>query len=89
MKAIITRYHGPTDHRGARISATTEGAGRVYEDYDHALDGEKLHFEAVKKLCKQLDWHGIFVAGGTPDERGYAWVFVEHASGYMPDQFKV
>lgn len=71
-QAIVTKYHGPTNSRGSRVSATAE-AGRVYVSYDDSLDTADAHAAAVKALCAKLDWHGRLVCGGTAT--GYVFCF--------------
>lgn len=76
-QAITTRYHGPTDFKGSRISATCQ-AGRISIDYPHELDHDKAHAYAAQLLADKLGWNtprfGEWVGGGTLDGRGYAFV---------------
>lgn len=71
---IRTRYHGPTNARGSRISATTIGGRRVYVPYDHALSMEQNHTAAARKAAALIAWDvprvwgGVWVASG---EYGY------------------
>jgi len=74
MKAITTRYHGPTDMRGARISAF-DGDSRVYIGYPPELSLEEAHRKAAERLCEKLQWTGHLVGGATKD--GYVWVFCD------------
>lgn len=53
MKAISTRYHGPTNTRGARISATADGWGRVYVDLNDASSHEAARWPAVEALIRK------------------------------------
>ena len=76
MQAIITKYHGPTDTKGARISATTE-AGRVYVPLDHSLDTEARHRVAAQALADRMGWSGQLIAGALPNSSGYAFVFAD------------
>lgn len=60
--AIETKYHGPTDCVGARISAVCgncEGPthGRVYVPYEHALDTEDAHRLAAIHHLKRHHRH--------------------------------
>ena len=64
MQAITTRYHGPGNVRGSRISATTASGKRVYHECDDAVHVDRQHRDAAIKLCKLLDWHGTMVEGG-------------------------
>ena len=72
MQTITTRYHGMTNTRGSRISATTSGGIRVYVPYRSELDIEENYWRAVEKLLERLGWHGDhYVCGSTG--RGYVW----------------
>ena len=78
MQAIRTRYHGPTDTRGSRISAACE-AGRIYMPYRHELNLENNHAAAVGLLVVKLGWHTsrgdrATMVGGGFDGDMY-WVF--------------
>jgi hypothetical protein len=64
MKAIVTKYHGPSAVRGSRISATAEGENRVVISYGH--EGNE-HLRAAQALCKKMGWEGSLVEGGLPD----------------------
>ena len=63
MKAITTRYHGPTDTKGARISATDGDGNRVSIPYPHHLDTIAAHQLAAKKLIHKQWWWGQYVTG--------------------------
>jgi hypothetical protein len=39
-QAIVTKFLGPTDHRGSRIKATAE-AGSITVSWDHGLGVEE------------------------------------------------
>lgn len=66
MQAIRTKYHGPSNVRGSRISATA-AAGRVIVEWDDALNYEQNHAAAAQKLCAKLNWSGTLISGGLPD----------------------
>lgn len=82
MKAILTKYHGPTDTRGARISATDGDGNRVTVPYDHALSLGRNHDAAALALCGRLGWGGRLVCGST--SRGYAYVFDPEVPNDLP-----
>lgn len=83
-QAIVTKYHGPTNTRGSRITARAE-AGAVTVDYDHALNAGENHLAAALRLAEKLDWKGEWFGGGLPSG-GYCFVCADHA----PDSaFKV
>ena len=57
MQAIRTRYHGPTNTKGSRISAKAE-AKMMYFGYDHALPGRENHEAAAYAYARSLGWIG-------------------------------
>lgn len=74
MKAIMTKYHGPTDFRGSRVSAFDGDGNRVYRSINHALSNDDNRIEATKELCRKMNWHGTLMQG---DYKGNAlYVFV-------------
>lgn len=77
-QAIVTKYHGPTNSRGSRVSATA-GPGRLYVAWDHALDVTENHAVAARMYAEKLGWldHSDFEAGGTGD--GFVFVAVPRA----------
>ena len=82
MKAILTRYHGATNFKGSRVSATADGWGRVYVSYDHALNSDGVHEKAARALLRRVEDRGGYVSaqanligGGLPNG-DMAWVFV-------------
>lgn len=56
MQALVTKYHGPTDRKGTRISATSASGIRVYLSYDHSLDLDDNHNAAALALARKLAW---------------------------------
>ena len=83
MKAITTKYHGPTDSKGSRISASDEDGNRVYTPYDHSMSGELCHRQAAIALCRKMGWSGSLTWGGI--KTGYVYVW----TGRPMDTFKV
>lgn len=75
VKAILTRYLGPTNFKGSRCVATAEGGHRVSLEWDDALNPVENHQAAAKALCAKVDWHGRLVTGGL--EKAYVHVFTE------------
>lgn len=55
MQAIRTRYHGPTDRKGSRFTASAE-AGSVTVPYDYSLNNDKNHAKAAEALAMKLNW---------------------------------
>ena len=94
MLGIITKYHGPTNHRGSRISATVrDGANftrRVYVAYDYALSpsGDGVYRKAAEAMCEKLTAEGFtytnpdkLISGYVTD--GYIFVFTNDALGSL------
>lgn len=73
MKAIFTRFVGPTNTRGARIIASDEDGNKVTVSYPYELSGEACHRLAADALCKKMNWTGTLISGG--HKRGYVFVF--------------
>lgn len=64
MKAIITRFYGPSATRGARIVARTDaeilrlpGTSRFVFPYEHGMDAEANHAAAAGALLVKLGIH--------------------------------
>jgi hypothetical protein len=76
MQAIQTKYIGPSNTKGSRISVTAMGnKNRIYVPYDHEHDEHKMHEVAMKKFLDKYDWpKGKWAQGGT--ENGYVFVHV-------------
>ena len=73
MQAIRTRYLGPTDTRGARIVAETEGGLRAAVPYPHRLrSGAEAHAQAAYKLARAVGWGGDWACGAL--RTGYVFV---------------
>jgi len=83
MQTIITKYLGPTNHRGSRIkarqSASYMGTPKsVTVDWDYSLNTEQNHKIAAQALAKKLGWFGEWV-GGDNGDTGYSFVNVDAA----------
>ena len=73
QQAIETKFHGPTNSSGSRISAKAwAGSTRVH--YNHALNADQNHLAAAKALAEKMEWHGLWIGGGKADGRGYTFV---------------
>ena len=73
MKAITTTYHGPTNTRGSRITATDTDRNRVSIPYPHELNSDEAHAKAALALCAKMGWHGVLQRGSV--KRGYVFVW--------------
>lgn len=81
MYAITTKYHGPTNYRGARISATT-GEQTVFVSYPYEKSGEDVHRVALAALLAKVDYAtdeqrnaDNWTGGDT--KTGYAFVYTK------------
>ena len=61
MLAIITKYHGPTNFRGSRISATVRDGSNNWKrrvsvpyPYDVSPSGDDTHRVAAVAMCEKL-----------------------------------
>lgn len=72
MKAILTKYVGPTNTRGSRI-VVTDGDTRMLVNYDDGKRSEETHADAVVAFCERLGWSGELIQGGL--KNGYVHVF--------------
>jgi hypothetical protein len=74
--AILTKYHGPTNTRRSRVSATW-GTDRTSVEYDSAGGfGEPAHRKAAEAVLRKTGYPqfiGRLVGGALPDGR---YVFV-------------
>jgi hypothetical protein len=55
MKAIQTRYLGPTNYKGSRIKAWADGWGSVTISYPHEYNTEQAHWWAAKALIDKVN----------------------------------
>ena len=82
MKAIWTKYLGPTDIRGSRVRAVAEirnGFGAEIGctvGWDDAKSSEQNHDAAAVALCLKMGWPGDLTRGGRPDGCGYVYTFL-------------
>jgi hypothetical protein len=53
MESIITKYHGATNSKGARISASVS-TKRIYIPYPYELHGAKAHAAAARALLADI-----------------------------------
>lgn len=70
-QAIVTKYVGPTNHKGARVIAAAE-AGKVTVSWDYALGVPENHALAARKLAEHYGWNGVWVGGSL--NNGYVFV---------------
>jgi hypothetical protein len=70
-QAIVTKFHGPTNTKGSRVSARCE-AKRILVSWDHRLHSDGNHVAAAKALASQLGWEGPWYGGCI--DGGYTFV---------------
>ena len=75
MKAITTKYLGPTDTKGSRIVASDEDGNRIILSRKGNGSIEENHRWAAEALCKKMSWEGRLVCGSI--KNGYVFVFVK------------
>ena len=65
-QSIQTKYIGPTNTRGSRVSATSASGHRLTLEWDDAMNTDDNHKAAAQALARKLDWHGVWACGATP-----------------------
>ena len=75
MKAITTKYLGPTDTKGARIRAHDGDGNAVTVPCRGASTSEQNHAAAARALADKMGWDGWLLGGST--KNGMAWVFAD------------
>jgi hypothetical protein len=85
MVAIETRYHGPTNYKGSRISVRRmddeKRPERRFYSYPHELNSDDGHKWAANQWLREKGWNDkAWIGGGT--SRG--WVFVVDDHTYSP-----
>jgi len=79
MKAIMTKYLGPTNTRGSRIVASDGDGNRVTIPYPYALSGEAVYRKAARALCDRMGWNVDMVGGSV--KGGYVFVMIPKEKG--------
>lgn len=78
MKAIRTKYIGPSSVKGSRISASDGDGNRIIIGYKSELSSDENHAQAALALCAKLGWHGTLIEGsmverGVCNGKFYVW----------------
>lgn len=81
LQAIVTRYLGPTNHRGSRV-AVRAAAGRKFYGWNCALNSEDNHGAAAMMFAAEMGWLEGYtlIGGGMPDQTGNCYVLVRKGS---------
>lgn len=74
MKAICTKFMGPTNHQGARIKASDMDGNTITIAYPHDGGADVRHRAAAIALCQKMGWQGRMIEGST--KTGSVFVFV-------------
>lgn len=86
MVALRTRFSGPTDTEGARITVELANGGLSPADrsqtvypYDYALDAPQNHAQAATRLVNDKKSHGVWdedirLMQAAIDDDGYVFV---------------
>jgi hypothetical protein len=67
VRALQTRYLGPTTHRGARIKAWAEGVGSLSQPRDYDQDIDAAHRAAARALADRHGWEWALLSGVLPN----------------------
>jgi hypothetical protein len=71
-QSIVTKYHGPGNVRGSRVSATSTSGHRIILEWDDALNTDENHKAAALALATKLQWRGTWQGGAL--KTGYCFV---------------
>jgi len=88
MQTILTKFIGPTNHKGARVKARQSAsyAGRPKSltlPWDHALNVDDNHKAAALAFARKMGWHGRWVGGENSNMDGL--VFVNVSASHSPE----
>ena len=78
MIAIETKYHGATNTKGSRYSASTSNGQKLTMSTDYALDSDANHERVAVLLAEKFNWlegRKYRLVGGAT-KSGMAFVFV-------------
>lgn len=79
MKAITTKFIGPTDTKPARVVAKAEGVASHTVSWDHALDQDDNHERAARELALRMEWVDL---KGRDEHAAFA---EDYCAGTLPD----
>lgn len=74
MKAIVTKYLGPTNVKASRVKAYAEGGHSIVLQWDDGLSQGRNHADAAEALARKMKWSGCYVMGGLPCGRQNVFV---------------
>lgn len=76
LRAIQTKFHGPTNTKGSRVIADDGDGRRIIVSWDHALNSEGNHEAAADQLARKHGWKGR--VRGAPHRPG-SWLWIVEA----------
>ena len=78
---IRAKYHGPTNHRGSRITVSRyesdihgKDPNRMTVEWDYSMDGGENYVEAVRRYLIRAEWLGHWRIGRITDGAVAVWV---------------
>jgi hypothetical protein len=74
MQSIITKYIGPGNVRGSRLSVRATGGCSLMLHWRDELNNEENHREGAMALARKYGWHGTWTAGAYNDKGATIWV---------------
>lgn len=82
MQTIITKYHGHTNKRSSRISATGSArkVRRIYK-YDYDLTANENHKKAAFAYAREFKWAGEWFSGEL-NASSEVWVMALNSHGF-------
>jgi len=80
MKAITTKFLGPTDTLGSRVKAYDLDGNQATLPWRRELNDVDNHKLAVVALCRRMGWDTPAQLAGGYVKGGMAWVFVDAES---------
>jgi hypothetical protein len=86
-QAIRVKYLCPTNHKGARYSASC-AAKRITRSRAYGLNAADDAARVAKELATLLKWHGNW-AGGQLDNGDYVFVMINDSRRLASDGFYV
>ena len=78
MKAITTKYYGPTNTHGPRMKAWDMDGNSILHHFDCLSSLEENHNDIARGLCQKMAWSGTLVSGDI--EGGKVYVFISPGS---------
>jgi hypothetical protein len=75
MKAIKTKYIGPTNYLGSRCKASDGDRNSITLSWDDSLNSDEMHEKAAYALCNKMKRKCKLAGGGFKD--CMVWVMID------------